>query len=260
MDAISKGLQEIYFNIPIEVLNLAFNDNQNIGVTSLDEAILSRVIRPRVLVDCNLLGGIEVYVDLVKCGVSSYYNQYSVEYIVDIPKPVTNNKSIVSVLGLYAVMNNNYSEFTNNYSNDLVNELTGAMNVANPKVPVATSRLELVGENKILVADPVAAIINGSIKCVVENNSNLSNINPRSYIALSKLFVLATKAYIYNYLQVKLGKGYIYNGHELGIVNDIIASYESANEEYYTYLNEKWRNIAFHNDGTRLDNYISGLL
>jgi len=256
MDAINKALTDLYFSVPSEILQLGFNDNPLYATQSLDETILTRLIRPKILVDCNLVGGIEVYISIHQCTVSDYSNNYLLEYLIDVPKIITGNKSIISALGLFDVSNNITS---GTGTGELSSELARQVSSVSSDQAIATTKLELVGENKVLVTDPVAVFLTGVLKCVVTNDVNLSNISPRSYPALSQLVVLGVKAYIYNHMIVKLGKGYIHNGHELGIVNDIIAEYSSANEDYRLYLQEVWAKVAFHNDKDRLSNHIAGM-
>jgi len=72
MGPINKALDEIKFRIPKQILDLIFvqrtnvwgNTNWKNNVISIDECIMSTVIRPRVLVDCNLVGGAEVFIPL----------------------------------------------------------------------------------------------------------------------------------------------------------------------------------------------------
>jgi len=258
VNAIGKALSEVYFNIPLEILNLGFNDIPQGVISGLDEAIMTRVIRPRVLIDCNLLGGREVYIPLNRCNITHYGNGVSSEYLIDVPKALTANKSIVSALGLFgtAVTPTNGMHVNTQLTQALQNQ----MNIGSMPPVIATARLEIVGENKVLVEDPTATFIAGSLKCVVENNDNLSNISPRSYIDFARMVVIAVKAYIHNYLIVKMGKGYIYNGHELGVVTDIINDYSSANDEYATYIKEVWTKVSFCNDKTGLRNYIVGMI
>ena len=257
MNALTKALSEVYFNIPIDILKLAFSDTNANQVISMDETILARIVRPRVLVDCNLVGGEEIYVSTELCKIIDYSNTYNLEYLIDVPKRVTAGRSIMSAIGLFS---GHYNTKETSGEGAFGNAAAQMMTSVDPAIAIGTARLELIGENKILVTDPEYAIIGGYVKCVIENASNLSNISPRSYLYFSKLVVLAVKAYIHNQLIVRMGKGYIYNGHELSIVNDIITNYESANEDYSEYLQSTWRVVAYHNDKDRLANHINGMI
>jgi len=258
MNAISKALSEVYYNIPMEIINLGFNDNPIYATQSIDETIIARVIRPRVLMDCNIVGGVEVYINLLYCNILDYSTNYGNEYLIEVPKNVTNNRSLVSVLSLF--YNNSKFGIEDGSSGELAPILMKQMRTASPPTLISTTRLELIAENKVLVSDPSTIIVGGIMKCVLENEDNLSNLSPRSYLSFGKLVTLAVKAHIYNYLRVKLGSGYIQSGHEIGVVNDVIADYSSANEDYYQYINEVWAKVMFHNDSERLSNHINGML
>lgn len=124
---------------------------------------------------------------------------------------------------------------------------------------VQTSRLEVIGENTILVVDPMYIGGNGILKCTVENPKNLENINPRSYMAFSALVVIAAKAYIYNRLRVPLDKGYVTGGHELSVVKEIVESYSDAAS---IYLEEilKWKKVAFLNNNISKASFIQSMM
>jgi len=258
MNPINKAIAEVFFNIPREVLNICFTDAPQGVVSSVDEAIMLRVIRPRVMVDCNLLGGIEINVDLSKCNVYTHGHNMQTEYLIEVPKTLTGNKSIVTPIGILGTPVRPMNGLSVN--TPLTQALSDQMSIGVMPPVITTSRLELVGENKVLVTDPSMRIVSGSLKCVVENNENLSNISPRSYNYFSTMVVLAVKAYIYNSLVVKMGKGYIYNGHELSIVTDLINEYASANEDYNIYIVETWAKVALMNDRNAYRNIIAGMV
>jgi len=258
MNAITKAISDIKFQIPIEILNLGFVEKSHRvnQIISLDERIMSEIMRPRILIDCNLVGGIETRVDLNRCKITPLDNR---EFVVEVPKALTNNKNIITALSV--VSNVVYSQsmayadmspFESVASNMMSN--LGTENV------VQTSRLELIGDNVVLIQDPNMHFMNGVLRCMVENNTNLENINPRSYLAFSKLCVLGVKSYIRNKMRVKLNQGQIYGGHELGVVKDIIEEYSDAEEMYQEYLNTTWRKISFINDSDAMSRYTKSML
>jgi len=258
MNAVQKALVDIKFSIPPEILTIAFQEmNQQLNsMLSLDDRILSAVIRPRVMVDCNLVGGIETRVDLNMCSISYLSNR---EFIAEVPKELTNGASIITVLSL--VSNVIYTRSTN--YNEMPGALSASMNMMNnlnTETVVQTSRLELIADNVVLIEDPTIHLVNGILRCVVENSPNMENINPRSYNAFSKLCILAVKSYIYNSTIVKLDKGYVYGGHDLGIIKDIIDNYSSAEEEYQEYLNTIWREVAFINNGDQMARFVKSMI
>lgn len=258
MNAINKALNEIKFNIPPEILNIAFMEYAGINtnkIITLDEMIITKVIKPRCMVDCNLMQGIEMKIDLNQCNV---YRTETYEYLIDVPKAVTQGKSILVPLELICnVMYGNY--YGSCSANNILS--TGSLaynNLANASV-IQSSKLELIGENNILVHDQSIIILNGILRARIEYDSNMSNLLPSSYINFGKLCILAVKAYIYNYLKVKLDKGYLYGGHELGVINEIIDSYSDANEQYYEFLTDVMRKTLYMTQSMNLNNFVKSM-
>lgn len=261
MNAIQKALSEIKFNIPAEILNIAFIErspyiNRSI---SLDERILNSILRPRVFTDINLIGGITVYIPINYDYISTVAPG---EHIVKIPKSVTNNRSIVSPL----VIVSNIGSYNGNMSTPAYGRVQDLTQVAGHMLnsivkdsPIQTARLELIGENTLLVQDPDMFLYNCTLKCVIEHDANMSSIHPRNYLAFSKLCILGTKSYIHNHLKVKLDQGYIYGGHELSTITDIVDNYADAEEMYQEYLHTTFRQIEFMNQPDNMNNFIKGM-
>jgi len=258
MNAIQKALSDIKFTIPYEILSISFsesNDNLNQNI-SLDERILSSILRPRVLVDANIVGGTEIRVSLNLCRTTFLNNR---EFVVEVPKSLTGGRSIMTLLSL--VSNVVYNQ-TASYS-EMQGTNSTAMNMLNNMDTtnvIQTSRLELISDNVLIIQDPAMNLINGVLRCTIENSSNLENINPRSFLSFSKLCVLATKAYIYNKMLIKLDKGFVYGGHELGSIKDVIDTYSDSEEAYQEYLNTVWREVSFINDSDAMSRYVESMI
>lgn len=258
MNAINKALNEIKFNIPIEVLNIAFLEygGTNINkVISLDERIMAAVIRPRVLVDCNLISGIDMKIDLTDIMINRLYTG---EYLLEVPKAATQGKSILMPLEIVCNV-----VYANTYPALNASPLTATAsvmynNLAQHSV-IQSSRLELIGENTILVHDPSVIIINGALRCKVEYDSNMSSLPPTAFIHFGKLCTLATKAYIYQHTKVALDQGYVYNGHELSVITEIIDGYSEANDLYYEFLETVMRKTLYVTQSDNLNRHIRAM-
>lgn len=258
MNAVTYAINQIKFAVPMDILNIAFAEynNYNNKMISLDEKIMTSVIRPRVLVDANLVGGIHTMVDLNKCAITYLNNR---EFIAEVPKELTDGKSIMTALSL--VSNVVYSQATS--YNEMQAPLSAATNMMNnlgTENVVQTARLELIGDNTVLIQDPTIHLVNSTMRCVVENMSNMENINPRSFLEFSKLCTYAVKAFIYNTTIIKLDKGYIYSGHELGIIKDMIESYSDSNELYMEHLDTVWAKVAFMSNSDSMDRYVKSMI
>ncbi len=264
MNIIIKALDTIRFNIPSELLKVAFLDNVRSfrnSPTNLNEAILTTILRPRVLIDANLVGGEEVIVDLDGVPHRNIDN-YSVVY--EIPTQRINYRSLMNVLsvGYGQSTSTNYAPFVgadNNTCSGPNEVLKAATRVGDSlsSVPnVSTAKASIVGENTVVIYDQAGIAGFYVLRCLVANEENLNNISPRSFIPFSELCVHAVKSYIYNNLIVKLDNAYLSGGQELGAIRNLVESYSDAEENYMTYLSEVWTKTAYMNDTIRHDRFI----
>jgi len=270
MNAILYGLNEIHFRIPEEVLEIAFIDNTHRvnQVISIDERIMCKVIRPKVLIDCNIVGGIDLVVPFSPANVRRLE---PTKFILEIPKSLTNGASIVSantILSTNTMYANSYFSNNSNMWYDGFNNLTVSpmltaglkmMNALSDLNIVQTARLEVIGENTIIVEEPNFMITTGVLKCTVENSKNLENINPRSYLAFGDLVVACIKMYIFKHLRIKLDKGYVLGGHELSTVKETIDEYSDAAQIYADEL-KRWKKVAFFNNNISKSAFIKSML
>lgn len=263
MNAIHVALQEIRNNIPPEVLQIAFIQNDpslgrvNNQIVSLDERIKSAVIRRRVMTHCNLVGGQPVYIYLGSSSVS-VREILPAEYVVTIPKTMTEGKSIVSVLSV--VSNFGYvNTAAFGYVSPLITAANNMYNNLANETIMQSSRLELIGENTILIKDPSMYLFNTALRCVLENDENMSNLHPRFMLAFAKLCVLATKSYIYNTCKVKMDQAFLYGGHELSSVTDVIDGYSDAEQMYQEYLHVEFKKIMYMNAPSNMSRTIRSM-
>jgi hypothetical protein len=265
MNALIYAINEINHQIPHDILQVGFTIDETpetINLTSLDDKILNKVLKKRVLIDTNIIGGIETVLPIrdIKPTKSEY--QYTV---YQIPSDLTMDKEIISALSLSVIPNTN--------SLDLGDGLIGmspgtSLNGVTTRIGMAAggsnavinAHLELIGYNTILVYANHNLISNYGIRVLLENDNNLNNIQPRSYKAFSMFCVLATKAYLYNKLIIPVNNGMLAFGQDLGIFKDILESYSSAEEEYRTFMEEKMGVILFINDTTRMNRYIGSMI
>lgn len=262
MNILTKAVDSCKYRIPIEVLKIAFNDevqNWRQAPISLDEMIMNKVIRPRVLTDANIVGGETILVSLA--GVQGRtLDQYSIIY--EIPAELIMYRSLMSVLsvGYLRGMGNGYNGYAGTNFNQSGNDLLGAAKKVGDSMAsipnVSTAKADIIGYNTIRIHDQAGILGLYELRCVVANEENLNNISPRSYLAFSELVVLAVKSYIYNTLIVKLDSAYLAGGQELGSIKSIIEGYSDEEENYNTYLENKWRPTAFMNNTKDHERFI----
>lgn len=274
MNALLYSINEILHQIPRDILHagMMIDENDSIAnLTTIEDKILNKVLKKRVLLDANIIGGIETIIPLTNVQ-PSYYEQYYTIY--NIPSDLTMNKEIMSVLGMASVPINGYlnslGSYSNSQNNNGVNSINGNnafMSVANrmgdaisPASVLNNTNLELVGYNTVLVYANYRLISNFGIRVVLENESNLNNIQPRSYKNFSMMCVLATKAYLYNKLIIPINSGMLAGGQDLGVFKSILESYSSAEDDYRVFIKEVWGGVAYMNDNTRYSRFLGSML
>lgn len=251
MSAIGKAIDEVKFRIPRPVLETVFikrAERWRQTPMSIDEHILNEVVRPRVMVDCNLCGGTEVFIPLDGVPVERG-NDYTSVY--RIPKNKTQNRTILSVLNITFSDPTKVSSYgvAAGAQNSMMMQIGQSVMDAMGSIPVtSTAYVQLIAENTVMVRDTVVLPANIYLRCVLANDENMSHIQLRSYRAFSKLVEYAVKAYIYNEYVIPMDMGELHGGQALGRFKEIIDSYADAEELYQTYLNEKWEKISFMND------------
>jgi hypothetical protein len=270
MNALLYVLSELRFTIPNEVLHAAFTCDELpnlVNLTSLDEKITRKCIKARVLVDANIVRGIETVISLNTVTPNLAENYYT---IYQIPPELVQNKEILSVLGLTYNTNQFYGGMAGanvmpggsgfQPYNALMGVASRIGNSAADASILSNTHLELVGYNTVVVHANYRMLANYGIRIVVENEQNLQNISPRSYKDLSYLCTLAVKSYIFNKLTIRINQGYLQGGQELGQFKNIIDSYEGAEELYREFLRNTWKTVSFMNDTTSMNRFVRGLI
>ena len=269
MNPFEKAIAEVRASIPELILQRAFIDasryGRNTWRSSVDQQIIATVIRPRVMVDCELIGGIEAFVPLYGLAqVSTAETQGGI--VITIPKERTQQKSITSILSLRysnpTAMSGmagagayghspNYRTGLNTGPDDrtpLMGAASAVMASVDNIVLPGTSRVELIAENTIFVADTVRLPTECVLHCKLSNHEDMQNLQARYYIAFAKLVEFAVKAYIYNKLILEIGVGELYFGQQLGKFKEIVESYADANDNYVDYRRNTWARISIMND------------
>ena len=258
-----KALSEIKFRLPRAILDAVFIRRnhawRNVPI-SLDEAILNSVIRPRVMVDCNLVGGTEVFIPLNGVPVDRT-NDYTTVY--RIPKSRTQNRSITSVLNITFTDPNRSSAYgvgATSGSSTMLQTGQAVMD-AMGSIPITSSaHVQLIAENVVMVRDTILLPDNIYLRCILENDENFSHLQLKSYRAFADLVTFAVKAYIYNEYIIAMDMGELFAGQQLGRFKEIIDGYADAEELYQTYIREKWTKISFMNDTESYQRHLKKII
>jgi hypothetical protein len=255
MSMIALAINNVRQIIPYEVLQVAFYDqyNQNVRTPlSLDALIRAEVIAPRVQVDCNLVGGTQTTIPLINTNME-YIDPFNL--VVNVPKEVTNGRSIIYPLNIQLMnYNNQYSQnsaFGQNNNSPLLQAGKAVMNSNLPTPNVTSAAVRLIGENTVLVNGGgfnALLLQTAGLLCMLENEAEMSNIKPTSAHNFFRLVELATKAYIYRKMIIRMDQGVLQGGFNIGALKDVISGYSDAEQMYQDYLHDTWRRVALHND------------
>jgi hypothetical protein len=267
MNPVMKAIDEVKYNIPDEILRLVFVERSNRWrqtPESIDDKIMALVIRPRLLVDCSLLGGAEIYVPLVGL-LADRVDDMTLVY--RIPKTLTNGRSILSVLNITF---SDLSRLTNQVSGltgiaglqqSMYLQAGNAVMDTHAALPItSTARVQLIGENTVMVKDSAILPPNVYLRCKVADDDNMNHLQLRSYRAFTKAAIYAVKAFIYNNRVVAMGQAELQGGGELGVIKSIIEGYADANELYETHLKEVLEKVLFMNDQESFGRFIKTIV
>lgn len=253
---ISKAVSDLKFRIPTEILKEAFKEEtsswRSVPV-DIEEQIKVKVIRPRVLIDCDLVGGVETQISLE--GLTPSISDQTTT-IYHIPKERTQNRSIMSVLSVgYINYGLAYGNAAMGYINPKgVNDILVAgmsvMNSHSAQPMVSTANVALIGENTVMIKDVNRIITNNYLRCILGNDENLNHISFRAIPKFCKLVELAVKSYIYNVMTVRMGEAFLKGGQELGVIKSIIEGYADSEQMYQDYLEQVISKVMFFSDPT----------
>lgn len=239
-DPIAYAIQQVKSEIPYQILQAAFEPQNNYtGQSSVESEIVRQVIQGRVLPDCQIMGGkikpipllIEYYEQLEPDG--SYMTAPGGVY--RIPPEARDFVDIVAVVSIgidgtyYPGTPLEQCPLVGNGINQLQRMVINSHTEAStPQLPVPNL---LPGNLIELIPDtpPSSGLV---LNCRLAYDANMLNLNPSAIMPFAQLVVLATKAYIYTKLIIRIDEIAIRNGHEVGILKDIIERYEDANATY----------------------------
>lgn len=261
--AIEKAIQEIKYIIPEEVLDLVFLKKAYTyrdRPTNLDREIIKKVIAPRVIVDCNLLGGVDYIVPLL-----DQYREVTEEWmaVYTIPKEFTDNRSIISILGMMymnpymvsAPAGQNISGWSH-----IMSSSQAVLEAMSPIPNFSSSEVSLEGENTIMIRDARILPARSFARCILSYDEYMSNINPRSYIAFAKMCELAVMSYIWTNRRIKMDRGEMTAGVTLGSFKETVEEYRDAEANYQDYRKNVMRKVLFMNDDTQKRRHITRLV
>lgn len=242
IQAFSNALRTIYNTIPSEILEVAFTPSQ--FNCTLDERIQDRIIRGRVLHDCNINAGQIKRIPLYACE-TVYLNpdpmytsltDPSNGALYKIPPGVREHRDIVGVIDIsypydYVGMNDAQMGFGVN-GNDLMGLASFALRSRTHTGACLTPTPTLLANNMVLINPTNSFMSDWVLLCRLAYDENFTSINNSSITPLTNLIVTATKAYIWVNLTIKIDQAVLSGGQEIGKFKEIVDQYTDANNQY----------------------------
>lgn len=244
MSILGYAVDRVMRTIPRQIISTVYGGTSEIfGVPKNPaEEILNQVIRSRVVADTDVVGGIETDVAIEKCIVEKKANNV---FVIAIPKESVNNKSVSTILGI-RLGASNVNAFPNFSTNRLVTPTTAtgtnAMNLFNSAATMPLinfGETSIIGENIFLVRNITYIPQMCFVRCIVNNNDDLSNLSPALKLLFANLCTLAVKADIYNKMIVTIDQARVEGGREIGAFKNIVESYADAEQMYLESI-PKW--------------------
>jgi hypothetical protein len=252
------------------------------GSHSLVDRIRENVIRDRVFHDIDIVGGETLMVPFNDGRITYTARNETVIFYSD---RYLNGREITSVHGYYAYPGRNTSiemglggssgngsgstdscspcstdQFAcatrNNSMKAAEAEVTGSRGGGyNPTNTV----VNLVAKNTLIIRATYTTVTGGAIKCVLSNDPYLNNISNRSWNHFATLVVWATKAYVYNEINMRLGTTKMVEGVNSQPLTNVIDSYSTAEETYMEFLSTIWSKVAHMNDHNNYQGFLHSM-
>ncbi len=249
LNAVDHALRNVYNNIPMEILELAFDlKGQR---RSLDEAIIDEVIEGRVRPDVSAIAGqykeivmLPQWAKVAELQIHDANMVPIVPYaIYTVPPQSREYRMISGVISMslpYGATNSLAM-----MSSGMLEGMTGGINAGSlacqalnantyQNVPSLPTPILMAG-NQIRITPVEMSMIRSFswiLKCRLEYDKDFTNLTPNAIVQLSELILTATKAWIFNKLTVKLEMGYVHSGQEVGRVKEIIDGYSEQADRY----------------------------
>ena len=249
MDLLMYGAKQARYHIPSRILDMVFKVDLRYGPNfyNVDSAIIDKVLRPRILTDFNLLSNNTIVIPFSKLKILEHVGDM---VVVEVPLSVSNGRKLISA---NSVVNTDTSVA-------LEPQTMMLNNTAKYGAPLSSSRLTLLTHSVVRIEGIGDSDISDlNLKCMLEYDEQLSEIQPRSFPDLVPFMLAAIKAYIYIELVLDIDEAVIRYGHDVPAVKNIVDKYEDANEDYMALL-PKVEKILFINDQPSMSNYVKNMI
>lgn len=239
MDAITYSLSQLYLTIPRELLNEVFKPSLNLR--SLDGIIKEKIIVGIVLPACNLYSGKIKKVRLLSSyaipttDIGTFYPASSCNYTYfKVPKEVTENRKIIHALDIgYPMESYANFGFASSIGGNTIESMAATALSSFTESPQTLVPVPIVMDDNIIRLDPPQlSFTEWILSCMLEYDSNFTNVYPNMYEAISEMVRYATESYIYNDLIMKIDHAELVGGRNLGVMKNIVEEYKGSYEKY----------------------------
>lgn len=238
-------------NIPEEILDLAFRKYENIPSQlnlSLHDLIRQKVIRGRMLRDCNIVGGkikqivlSQDYLEDITYGYAESSLMIGKYCLYRIPTEEREGVALAEVNGITYPSNLGGSHLNiAGYGGGATLPIVanGVLDAQTYQSSTSRPTPELLSGDLVRLNPPQYNHIDWVLSCRLCYDDSFSNINQAAIIPLTRWAICAVKAYIYNYLVIKLDRGAVEFGSELGRVKEVIDKYSEEDVRYWELLDK----------------------
>ncbi len=266
MNILIKILDEIKSTIPPAILRIAFNDDINYNIRrapfSVDHEIKTKVLMARFFIDCNIVGGQEAIINISDLQ-PEFMDMFSMVYTI--PPERLNYKSIMSVLSvgfmpypnsLNVFGNTSVATIPNASLNDIGNAASLVMDSHGNIPDVSTSRVDLIGDNVVMIRNNQRISAAYQLRCIMANESEMQNFNPRYAKRIAYGATLCVKSYMYNKLRIDLDRGFLSGGQELGYIKEYIESLADSETLYDEFIRTVMSQISLMNNSVEHQRFI----
>lgn len=264
MNIIVKAVQDAMYIIPEEVLHRAFITHENnwrAPATSLEDAIIQKVIKKRVVPDAQIAKGEHMHIPL-QSSQPEFIDDYRCIY--RIPTSLLQGKTILSVNSVsYTPYSPGIGSFGYAYggvgplfSQDTMTAAQQMVEAGSAVPNVSTAKVELIGENTVVIEDAQRYNTAYHLSCYVTDSNYMNKIDPRNYEYFSTLCEYAIKAFVYRKLRIAVGRAYLEGGSALGEFKATVDEYADAEANYRTFLKETWAAVAMMDNRRRYYRYL----
>lgn len=260
-NAIQYAVDRIRHTIPRDLIEDAFGQaaltrhwgdkrfNASVPV-SIEARIISEVIDGRVRQDSDLTGAKMIDVPMREVDMRQYDNW---TWVIRISDDSLGGCRATQFLGIYIVETSYLSGVSFPWSgqNQLTQGAHGIAAAAGSIPSISSENGHIIGHNTLEINDMNVVRNAGMIRLKVDSDPSMSHLNPSAYPRWADICVLACKAYIYNELVIRTGRGKLESGYDLGVYKDILDEYRDAEESYQDLLRSVWRRVSQLNDPKR---------